>query len=116
MPCALRLRLRQCAMRLHSLSSKPFATAVGFSAMYSARSFDFQIAMCHRRSAVQQIKILFLEIRFPRLPFFGGKTPVGAFIGLLERICWRICSSSAFFMCLCDCCVLAFLCFWESVN
>jgi len=42
---------------------------------------------------------------------FGGKAPVGAFIGLLERICWRICSSSAFFMCLCDCCVLAFLCF-----
>ena len=47
---------------------------------------------------------------------FGGKAPVGAFIGLLERICWRICSSSAFLMCLCDCCVLAFLCFWESIN
>jgi len=28
----------------------------------------------------------------------------------------RICSSSAFFMCLCDCCVLVFLCFWESIN
>ena len=27
-----------------------------------------------------------------------------------------ICSSSAFFMCLCDCCVLAFLSFRESIN
>ena len=33
---------------------------------------------------------------------FGGKAPVGALIGFLERICWRTCSSSAFFMCLCD--------------
>ena len=24
--------------------------------------------------------------------------------------------TSAFFMCLCDCCVLVFLCFWESIN
>ena len=47
---------------------------------------------------------------------FGGKAPVGALIGLLERIFWRICSSSAFCMCLCDCCVLAFLCFWERIN
>ena len=31
---------------------------------------------------------------------FGGKAPVGALIGLLERIFYRICSSSAFFMCL----------------
>ena len=27
-----------------------------------------------------------------------------------------MCSSSAFFMCLCDCCILAFLCFWERIN
>ena len=47
---------------------------------------------------------------------FGGKAPVGALIGLLERIYQRICSSSTFFMCLSDCCVLAFLCFWESIS
>jgi hypothetical protein len=29
---------------------------------------------------------------------------------------WAPCSSSAFFMRLCDCCVLAFLCSWESTN
>ena len=47
---------------------------------------------------------------------FGGKAPVGALIGLLERICLHVCSSRAFFMCLCDCSVLAFLCFWESIK
>jgi hypothetical protein len=47
---------------------------------------------------------------------FGGKAPVGALIGLLERLCWRIRSSSAFFMCLYDYCLLAFLCFWENIE
>ena len=44
------------------------------------------------------------------------QAPVEVAIRLLERICQRICSSITFFMCLCDCCVLAFLCFWESIN
>ena len=48
--------------------------------------------------------------------FFGGKTPVGAWIDLLEQYCWRTSSTSAFFMCLCDYCVLDFLYHRESVN
>ena len=59
---------------------------------------------------------------------FGGKAPVGALIGLLasganllEHVqlccCPAVhCSPSAVFMCLCDCCVLAFLCFWECIK
>ena len=46
---------------------------------------------------------------------FGGKVPVGA-LSVVERICKRICSSSAFYMCFCGCCVFAFLYFRESIN
>jgi len=47
---------------------------------------------------------------------FGGKTPDGAWIGFLEQICWRISSTSVFFLCFCDYCVLVFLWYWESIN
>ena len=50
------------------------------------------------------------------IPTTPWQAPVGALVGLVEQICWRICSSSALLMCLCGGCVLAFLWFWERIN
>ena len=48
---------------------------------------------------------------------FGGKAPVGALIGPLTGANLLAHMQLKYiFMCLCDCCELAFLSYWESNN